>query len=245
MKNLFATLMLSVVLIFAHAQHKPYELSVKKDVPIFSAGASLIVISHFMKQNKASLTEQQILQLNRNAINNFDRNAAFNWNTRAAHWSDGLMFAAIASPVLFLAGKNSRSDIGRVAAISSQVFVVNTGLTFLTKELVQRNRPFTYNPDAPLEKKMKKDATSSFFSGHTSATAAMSFAFAQMHSDYYPDSRAKPAIWFSAATLPLVVGILRNRAGKHFWTDIITGYAVGALTGIVIPRIHRVDGFRN
>jgi membrane-associated phospholipid phosphatase len=245
MKNIFASVLLSCLILFAQAQYKPYELSVKKDVPIFTAGASLIVAAHFMKQRKASLTEAQINMLDRSKINNFDINATYNWNTRAAKWSDGIMFAAIASPVLFLAGKNSRSDIGRIAAISSQVFVVNTGLTFITKELVKRNRPFTYNPDAPLHKKMEKDATSSFFSGHTSATAAMTFSFAQMHSDYYPNSRARPAIWFSAATLPLVMGILRSRAGKHFWTDILVGYAVGAVTGIVIPRIHRVDGFRN
>lgn len=245
MKNIFASVLLSFLILFAQAQHKPYELSVKKDVPIFTAGASLVVAAHFMKQRKASLTEAQINQLDRNTINNFDINATYNWNTNAAKWSDGLMFVAMASPLILLAGKNSRSDFGRVAAISSQVFVVNTGLTFITKELVKRNRPFTYNPDAPLHKKMEKDATSSFFSGHTSTTAAMSFAFAQMHTDYYPNSRVKPVVWFSAATMPMIVGILRNRGGKHFWSDIIVGYLVGAATGIIIPRIHRVDGFRN
>lgn len=221
----------------------PYKLSYAKDVPIYSAGIALGVTGQFLKKRKSTLDQESILKLNRNDINSFDKNATFNWNTRAAHWSDGLMMLAIATPLLFTAGKASRNDFGKVAAISSQVFIVNLGITNFTKEIVKRKRPYIYNENAPMDKKMKRDSYSSFFSGHTSTAASMSFAFAQMHSDYYPNSRVRPFVWFSAMTLPLATGILRNRGGKHFWTDIIVGYLVGAATGIIIPRIHRVDGF--
>lgn len=243
-KSLFLLFILIFQFQFGFAQ-SPYKLSYAKDVPIYSAGIALGVTGQFLKKRKSLLDEQSILKLNRNDINSFDRNATYNWNTRAAHWSDGLMFLAIATPLLFTAGKASRNDFGKVAAISSQVFIVNLGITNFTKEIVKRKRPYMYNENAPMDKKMKRDSYSSFFSGHTSTAASMSFAFAQMHSDYYPNSKVKPFVWFSAATLPLATGILRNRAGKHYWSDIIVGYLVGMATGIIIPRIHRTEGFFN
>lgn len=233
----------TIVLVQISIAQSPYKLSYAKDVPIYSAGLALGITGQFLKKRKNTLDQESILMLNRNDINTFDRNATFNWNTRAAHWSDGLMFLAVATPLIFTASKASRNDFGKVATISSQVFIVNLGITNFTKEIVKRKRPYMYNENAPMDKKLKRDSYSSFFSGHTSTATSMSFAFAQMHSDYYPNSRMRPFIWFSAMTLPLATGILRNRAGKHFWTDIIVGYLVGAATGIIIPRIHRVDGF--
>lgn len=233
----------TIVLVQISIAQSPYKLSYAKDVPIYSAGLALGITGQFLKKRKNTLDQESILMLNRNDINTFDRNATFNWNTRAAHWSDGLMFLAVATPLIFTASKASRNDFGKVATISSQVFIVNLGITNFTKEIVKRKRPYMYNENAPMDKKLKRDSYSSFFSGHTSTATSMSFAFAQMHSDYYPNSRMRPFIWFSAMTLPLATGILRNRAGKHFWTDIIVGYLVGSATGIIIPRIHRVDGF--
>ena len=241
-KLLIIIALLSFQLNITFAQ-SPYKLSYAKDVPIYSAGLAMGITGQLLKKRKTTLDEASILELQRNEINLFDRNATYNWNTRAAKWSDGLVVAAAFTPIFFTAGAASRNDFGKVAAISAQVFIVNIGITNLTKELIRRKRPYMYNENVPMRKKMMRDSYSSFFSGHTSTAASMSFAFAQMHSDYYPNSRVRPLVWFSALTLPLATGILRNRAGKHFWTDIIVGYLVGAATGIIIPRIHRVDGF--
>ena len=41
-----------------------------------------------------------------------------------------------------------------------------------------------------------------------------------------------------------VVAYFRIRAGKHFLTDNLVGYAVGATVGVLVPRLHRVgDGY--
>lgn len=32
---------------------------------------------------------------------------------------------------------------------------------------------------------------------------------------------------------------MRIRSGRHYVTDVVTGYAVGAVTGLLIPRMHR------
>jgi len=39
--------------------------------------------------------------------------------------------------------------------------------------------------------------------------------------------------------MPAVTGYLRYEAGRHFPTDILGGYALGALTGVLIPIMHR------
>jgi membrane-associated phospholipid phosphatase len=38
--------------------------------------------------------------------------------------------------------------------------------------------------------------------------------------------------------MPLTTGLMRYKAGKHFWTDVLIGYAVGALVGVGVPALH-------
>jgi membrane-associated phospholipid phosphatase len=38
------------------------------------------------------------------------------------------------------------------------------------------------------------------------------------------------------------VAYFRLQAGKHFLSDNIVGYAVGATMGVVVPQLHRVAG---
>src|SRR5690606_23419102 len=134
-----------------------------------------------------------------------------------------------------------RNEAGKITLIYTETLLINAALTNLTKELVKRKRPYNYNPNAPLSKKQERDATSSFFSGHTSFTASSSFFLAKVYADTNPNSKYKPLVWTGAATLPLTSAILRVAAGKHFPTDVLVGYVIGAATGILIPHIHKVS----
>ncbi|MEM9023429.1 MAG: phosphatase PAP2 family protein, partial [Bacteroidota bacterium] len=40
-------------------------------------------------------------------------------------------------------------------------------------------------------------------------------------------------------TVPATTGLMRVLAGKHFPTDVITGYAVGGAIGFLVPHLHR------
>ena len=46
-------------------------------------------------------------------------------------------------------------------------------------------------------------------------------------------------VWGVAAAIPATVGYLRIKSGKHFLSDNIVGFAVGAASGILIPEIHK------
>ncbi len=221
-----------------------YNLSYATDIPIGAIAIGTNIPPLFLKKNKPVLTEPQIQELNANHIWKLDRFVTKQWNTKAAISSDVFMIGSMVLPSLLLINKQVRSEAGVITLMYAETWLLNAGITNLTKELFKRKRPFVYNPNAPLSKKMKADATSSFFSGHTSFAASSSFFMAKVYADTNPNSRYKPYVWSAAATIPLTTAILRIIAGKHFPTDVFVGYIIGATTGILVPHLHRPVGSR-
>jgi membrane-associated phospholipid phosphatase len=218
----------------------PYSLSYKLDLPIGLTGIGLNFAYFMMDKKSPALTSSEISLLDRNNINFIDRSASFNWSRPAAKASDFVMFGAIAAPALLYLDKNVRKDWAKVGVIWAETMALNTGITNLTKVLVKRTRPYVYNPNAPMDLKLKNDARYSFFSGHTSVTSSMCFMTAKIYSDYNPNSKALPYIWTGAAIIPATAAFLRWRAGKHYFTDVLTGYIVGAAVGILVPHLHKI-----
>ena len=142
---------------------------------------------------------------------------------------------------MLLFDKPIRQDLGKFGLIYFQTLLLNYGVSNLAKSLVKRPRPFMFDRSdkIPLALKTKKAARYSFFSSHTSFTAALSFLTAKIHHDVNPKSGLSGALWGLAAAVPAYTGLQRIRGGKHFLTDVIVGYVVGAAIGILIPEIHR------
>jgi membrane-associated phospholipid phosphatase len=90
-----------------------------------------------------------------------------------------------------------------------------------------------------LSDKTSTDARISFFSGHASMTAAISFFTAKVFTEYIEDNTAKILIWTGAALLPAATAISRVNTHWHFPTDVMMGYAIGAFVGYIIPELHR------
>ncbi len=216
----------------------PYKLSFTIDLPVSANAVGLLAGSYIIGSPFALPSKQSIQQLDRNSINAFDRSATLRYSKAAGYGSDVILYTSLAIPLLALISKNSRNDFGKIVAINAEAFTLNLAVTELFKEAVHRKRPLLYNPNVPLDVKYQKDNFKSFISGHTSTVACMSFCFAKTFAEYNPNSKLRPVIWTLAATLPAVTGLLRYEAGMHFWTDVITGYAVGALIGVAVPYLH-------
>jgi membrane-associated phospholipid phosphatase len=77
-------------------------------------------------------------------------------------------------------------------------------------------------------------------SGHAAFSAAACYYFATTYTIYYPKSKWKPLVWACAAVLPAIPAYLRFKAGRHFVSDVATGYLIGAANGIAIPLIFRL-----
>lgn len=222
----------------------PYRLSWAVEVPIITAGVGMGVAYLILDQQTPVLTERYINSLDRNDVWELDRAATYNWSKPIARVSDAFLYTSFAVPFVLLADRKIRKDYLKIGLMYGEVIALTGALTSLTKNLVKRPRPLVYNELVDLHYKQEKDAQYAFFSGHTSATAAMCFMTAKIFQDYNKGNKAIPWVWAAAATIPAVTGVLRQQAGKHFWTDVVTGYLVGAAIGVLIPELHRTDLFQ-
>lgn len=225
---------------FSQAQiQSPYQCTKKKDAILTSIGSTGLAVGYYLHLKAPVLEVEQIGLLDKNSINQFDRVATSYFSQKAKRASDVFFYGSLAMPSLFGFSKRMRKDAKSLALIYGETLFLTVGLTAITKKTVLRSRPFVYNPDVDINTKLEKNARYSFFSGHASMVSASSFFTAKVFNDYYPDSKWKPFVWGAAATIPAITGYLRVRAGKHYPTDVITGYAVGAAFGILVPHIHK------
>ena len=221
----------------------PYALSSNKELGISAPGLLFNIGGYVLAPKIKPLTPADIAALNAgNIFPAFDRKATRQFSLTAKKRSDQLLLSSYLIPVALALSPQCRTmQQGRVVAVMGlETMMLSNGLTQLVKNTVRRPRPFTYNPDAPASWKTEKDAQRSFFSGHTSTSASACFFTASVFSTLYPESRWRPAVWSGAAILPLAIGYYRYKAGKHFPTDVLTGYIVGGLCGVLIPRWHRI-----
>ncbi|MCX6274750.1 MAG: phosphatase PAP2 family protein [Bacteroidetes bacterium] len=216
----------------------PYLLKSPQEYILSGSSAGVSVTGFLFSQYKHKLTVDEIANLKSESINSLDRTAVKYYSHSAAYTSDVLMFSSIAIPLALLLDKNIRNHSGQSGVIYLETMAIASVGISLSKGIIRRPRPYAYNPSVPESEKQKTDATNSFFSGHTTVSAASTFFAAKVFCDYNPNSKWKPVVWIGAAAIPLATGFYRYRAGKHFPTDILVAFCYGALSGILIPQLH-------
>jgi membrane-associated phospholipid phosphatase len=224
------------------AQDRPvWHWNPKKEGLWMAAGALSTGTGFWMQSRTAGLSSAAITALQPSRVPVWDRWILNNYSLTAKKGSDLLLYGGAVLPgALLLLDPAIRRAPQKPIGIMVQAMSLNTGLVLITKHLTLRTRPYTYNSAGPLLDKMDKDARTSFFSGHSASMAALSFGYASIWSAYHPDSPWKPFVWAGAATLPAAMGLLRIQAGKHFLSDVLVGYVVGASCGYFLPRWHRI-----
>jgi membrane-associated phospholipid phosphatase len=221
----------------------PYALQRNKEIAIAAPALVFNIGGYVLSRRIQPLTAVDIAGLNPDHIRpGFDQSAARQFSLSAKKRSDQLLLASYILPLtLALVPQYRKMEQGRVVVgMGVETMLLSNGLTQMVKNTVRRTRPFVYNPAAPTSWKTEKDVQRSFFSGHTSTSASACFFTASMFAALYPESRWKYAVWTGAAALPLAIGYNRYKAGKHFPTDILTGYVIGGLCGVLVPRLHRI-----
>jgi membrane-associated phospholipid phosphatase len=174
-----------------------------------------------------------------NAVNAFDRIATRQWDLGAHRASNVLMITSAVGAFSAVVVTRDGDRPLMPVAIMAEASLITNGLTGIVKELVGRPRPYVYNADAPDHFKTSDEAYVSFWSGHTANTATLTFSCATLV-QYSDASRGvKTATWIGAAVIPATMGFLRVKAGRHFPTDVIVGYVVGAAVGFTVPYLHR------
>jgi len=242
MKKIF---LLPFLFVFAFYQNinaqSPYKLSWGKESIILGTGLITAVAGSAIDNRVVPLTQTDLNQLNRNEVNSFDRSATNNYSASVAKTSDYLLYSCIVSPVLFTAGKKTRSNILTIGVMYVETTLFSYFLPSLGKGGVQRIRPFAYNAEAPLDEKLTSEAKRSFFSAHATISFASAVFLSTVYSNYYPGSKWKPYVWGGSLLAAGSIGVMRYVAGAHFPTDILIGAAVGSAIGYLIPRLHKVS----
>ena len=225
----------------ANAQRieNPYFIEGKLDIPLVLGSGLMVGIAAKKFKNKPFLNTDELDALDPSTLKGIDAWAFKRKSIKAQQASDIMVVTSPIAPLLLLADKDARSHAGQVGFFFLEVGFINYSLMGITKELIKRKRPYLYDREIPYEIRQRPSATSSFYSGHTSMTAGFYFMSAKMFSDFNPDSKLRPFVWGTAAIVPAITGMLRVRAGKHYPTDVIVGYLVGAAVGILIPQIHK------
>ena len=223
-----------------HAQ-SPYRTSWELDGPIAASAGLLGIGALVVADNPDPLTQSEIAMLSPEGINAFDRGAIGNYSEGAGTASDLVVYATIAAPLVLLTQDRVGNDWQTYLSMYAETMALTGFAAQVVKGIAPRTRPFVYNPDAPLEPKLERDARKSFYSSHSAFAFASAVFLSVTYQEYFPSSSLHGFVWAGSLLLASTVGSLRYVAGAHFPTDILVGAAIGSAVGYVIPLLHRVE----
>jgi membrane-associated phospholipid phosphatase len=220
------------------AQCDPYTLSWDNELPYLATAAGLHSLAWIGSRQKSAPQSDAVDHLNRSDIPAFERRFAGNWDVHAQHQSDVLETVGLAAPLLLMSAQPVRA--GTIAALYVETLLITSGGVTITKNWVDRSRPYAYGDAAPRSARASQDSTNSFLSGHTAhIAAALSFG-ATVLDELYPDSASKQWAWPGAVLVTAYEAHLRVRGGKHFPSDTLFGAAWGGWIGHTVPTRHLV-----
>jgi membrane-associated phospholipid phosphatase len=216
-----------------------YKLKPIVDVPLTAVGAAWSLYAFTKIYSKPESSAEDIMALDKENINGFDRWAAGKTDPTASDNSDYLFYGAMPLPVLLLLDKKIRKDAPKIGFLYLESMAV-TGLLYTgSTYFVDRYRPETYNANLPLSDRMNGNNRNSFIAGHPALVATSTFFIAKVYSDYHPESNWKWVFFGGAAAATGATAYLRHIAGKHFPSDLLIGTTVGTLSGILVPHFHK------
>lgn len=224
----------------AQQSRSPYRTQFSVDAPITAGLGALSGLGLLLISKKDGLDQVGLAALNKQDVPEFDRFSAGHYSATAQTASDLIVYPSLViMPGLLALSDDIRANYGQVLGLYLQTMAASNATFTLTAGNVYRYRPYLYGPEGDPEKRSGNIATNSFFAGHTANTAAATFFAAKVYHDFHPGSAARPFVWGAAALVPAATGYFRLKAGKHFLSDNIVGYTVGAAVGILVPQLHK------
>lgn len=240
-KNYIVTPLIALIFFHVPTFAQTYQFQFKKDQLELYTSIGLNIGLHIYDRLRPSEIFDDYWELDKNALWSIDRDAVNHYSHKADRWSDVLLYTSILSPAaVYLTKYDKKNKVGNIFLMGVQGFLIQDAMNLSFKIMAERPRPYMYNfTEETLLLRSNKNDTKSFYSGHVSTSAYFSFFCARVLTDLNPESKLIPVYWTLASSIPALTGYLRFKAGKHFPTDIIMGYIVGASYGILIPAIYK------
>ena len=128
--------------------------------------------------------------------------------------------------------KDWATDAVLLAEAAAAAMTLDQGVKFLAA----RDRPLLYDL-SPAQRAVRtdNDGNLSFFSGHSTITAALAGAAGSIA--WLRGYRHGWLAWVIGGAFAVATGLLRISADKHWFTDVITGLAVGSSIGVGVPLL--------
>jgi len=230
----------------SNAGRKPYTLNKPVDFSLTAGLAGFTLYNFSQISKKDGTSEAKVLSLTKDDVNGFDRWAIRPYNKSVDKASYIPFYLAIPYPVIFFGlDKKMRKDYLELSFLYLQAMCITGTLYSTSVHYFSRLRPLVYDPGSPMDKRTSRNSRNAFFAGHVALVGTSTFFMAQVFADYHPDSKLKWVLYGAAGLATGATGYMRHKAGEHFPSDILVGTAVGTLSGLLVPRLHRSKLIKN
>jgi len=225
-------------------QDKIYKINPWVDGGIIIGTATLTILGLNAQGRLPQLSVEEVLALDPLDVNAFDRRAIDqdpDLLDQSIKNSDIALNISTALVLVLALDKKVRSQWVESIVLYAEATGISSSIQAWVSYGTNRYRPIAYMDNVSIEQRTDHRNKNSFYSGHSMSAATSSFFIAKIFSDLHPELGNKKYWLFAAAVIPpAVVGRFRVKGGKHFYTDILIGTAMGAVSGILTPHLHKV-----
>lgn len=224
-----------------------FGLSVETDLPIMIGAAA----TQFIPEAVATYSSSAVggpscgSPCDPKSVNGFDRPVTGFYSPTAGRWSYAPLAVGILGPLIVNGidvGTMHLDDGLRVyftdAGVFAEALFVDGAINEIAKFAARRPRPLTYNAAVPLAERMAPDASLSFYSEHTSLVFTAATAYSYLFSLRHPRSPWRWVVLGATEAMAAGTAALRVAAGKHFYSDVLVGAAMGTAVGLTVPLLH-------
>lgn len=194
---------------------------------------ALIIFTFSARMN---LFAQTTPPFNKDDVNSFDKLFMQPYNKTIDKTGDILTVAALATPLALIATPKDQWLTEGIMYTEACLFAF--GLEEIGKLCVDRTRPYMYFDGYPQDEYENGDYLNAWPSAHTTMAFTGAGFTTYVFSKYFPDSPWRFAVAGGSYAIAASVAVCRMYSGNHFLTDVLTGAAIGTLSGFVIPYVH-------
>jgi len=226
--------------------YHPYHVNYWVTGSMIAGGLTLESIGVAWISNKSQISIGELQNLDRKDISPID-SWALNFDpskrSKFEKLSNQLQTVIAFLPFVTLIDPTIRKDWLDILLIYAQTQAITNNFYLYSPfgaTFQNRLRPVVYYTAVDTGKRTEPNNRNSLYSGHVAAVAEASFFTAKIFCDYHPElGMNKYLVYGAAAIPPLLMSYFRLGALAHFPTDIMVGFGVGALCGILVPEFHR------
>jgi membrane-associated phospholipid phosphatase len=225
---------------------KPYTIRKWVDIPLTAAMTGWTIYSFARISKKDGTSAEKLATLSRDDVNWFDRWAIRPYNRSVDKASYFPLYASVPYPPVFIfLDRKMRKDYIELLFLYTQAMSITGALYGSAAHYFPRLRPLVYDAKSPMNVRQASNSRNAFYAGHVALVANSTFFMAQVFADYHPGSKLKWVLYGSAGVATAATAYMRHKAGEHFPSDILVGTAVGTLTGLLVPRLHKCKLIKN